>query len=112
MRYAGQGHEIMVALPDRVLVPADVATFRQDFEREYSRLFARHIPDAEIEIMSWMVIASTPSEAPVRLAGRRAEIGAAAGAPALDIRCALGRRRPLRYSIASAHARYPSKARR
>ena len=68
MRYAGQGHEIMVALPDRVLVPADVATFRQDFEREYSRLFARHIPDAEIEIMSWMVIASTPTEAPVRLA--------------------------------------------
>jgi N-methylhydantoinase A len=67
MRYAGQGHEIMVGLPDRELGPADVATFRQEFEREYSRLFARHIPDAEIEIMSWMVLATTESERPARL---------------------------------------------
>jgi N-methylhydantoinase A len=67
MRYAGQGHEIMVGVPDRLLVAADVASFRQEFEREYGGLFARHIPDAEIEIMSWMVIASTPSQAPVRL---------------------------------------------
>ena len=69
MRYAGQGHEIMVALPDRRLLATDVVTFRQAFEREYGRLFARHIPDAEIEIMSWMVLASTESEPPARLAG-------------------------------------------
>jgi N-methylhydantoinase A len=68
MRYAGPGHEIMVALPDRRLLPADVVTFRQEFEREYGRLFARHIPDAEIEIMSWMVLASTARERPARLA--------------------------------------------
>jgi N-methylhydantoinase A len=67
MRYAGQGHEIMVGLPDRQLGPADVVTFRQEFEREYGRLFARHIPDAEIEIMSWMVLATTESERPARL---------------------------------------------
>jgi N-methylhydantoinase A len=68
MRYAGQGHEITVALPDRRLTPTDAATFRQDFEREYTRLFARHIPNAEIEIMSWVVLATTGTEPPTRLA--------------------------------------------
>ena len=67
MRYAGQGHEISVALPDRKLVPADAATFRADYEREYTRLFARHIPNAEIEIMSWVVLATTATEPPPRL---------------------------------------------
>jgi N-methylhydantoinase A len=67
MRYAGQGHEISVALPDRKLVPADAATFRADYEREYARLFARHIPNAEIEIMSWVVLATTDTEPPPRL---------------------------------------------
>ena len=67
MRYAGQGHEILVGLPDRRLEATDIVTFRQEFEREYRRLFARHIPDAEIEIMSWMVLASTESERPARL---------------------------------------------
>ena len=68
MRYAGQGHEIMVALPERRLRAGDAAALRQEFEREYGRLFARHIPDAEIEIMGWMVLASTESEPPARLA--------------------------------------------
>ena len=67
MRYAGQGHEITVALPGRQLVEQDAETFRADFEREYTRLFARHIPGAEIEIMSWLVLASTSPEPPPRL---------------------------------------------
>ena len=67
MRYAGQGHEITVALPDRPLAPTDAATFRADFEREYARLFARHIPNALIEIMSWVVLATTTAEPPARL---------------------------------------------
>jgi N-methylhydantoinase A len=64
MRYAGQGHEITVGLPDRHLTQLDVATFRSDFEAEYTRLFARHIPHAEIEIMSWVVLASAETEPP------------------------------------------------
>jgi len=68
MRYAGQGHEITVALPGRTLTAHDAATFRADFEREYTRLFARHIPNAEIEIMSWVVLATTGSEPTRRLA--------------------------------------------
>jgi N-methylhydantoinase A len=92
MRYAGQGHEIMVSLPDRLLQPGDVATFRRDFEREYGRLFARHIPDAEIEIMSFMVTASTPSTPPPRLreVGRRAPPRPAGTRSIFDAR--LGRR--------------------
>jgi N-methylhydantoinase A len=55
-------------LPDRPLVAADAATFRQEFEREYARLFARFIPNALIEIMSWVVLATTETEPPARLA--------------------------------------------
>ena len=68
MRYAGQGHEINVALPDRALTSADADNLRQTFETEYRRLFARHIPAAAIEIMSWVVVASTSEAAPARLA--------------------------------------------
>jgi len=67
MRYAGQGHEIVVTLPGRSLVSGDAALFRQDFEREYQRLFARFIPNALIEIMSWVVLATTAAEPPARL---------------------------------------------
>src|SRR5215467_9128831 len=49
MRYAGQGHEITVALPDRSPVPSDAAVLRQEFEREYQRLFSRFIPNTLIE---------------------------------------------------------------
>ena len=73
MRYAGQGHEITVALPGRKLTAGDAATFRADFEREYTRLFARHIPNAEIEIMSWVVLATTATEPPARLAATAAK---------------------------------------
>jgi len=92
MRYAGQGHEIMVGLPDRQLAPVDVATFRQEFEREYGRLFARHIPDAEIEIMSWMVLATTESELPARLSpvARRSTPSPVGTRAIFDVR--LGRR--------------------
>ncbi|MEZ5853507.1 MAG: hydantoinase/oxoprolinase family protein [Hyphomicrobiaceae bacterium] len=59
MRYAGQGHEIHVALPNRAIVRDDAVAFRDIFEAEYRRLFERHIPNAAIEIMSWSVAVST-----------------------------------------------------
>ena len=64
MRYLGQGHEISVALPDRTLAAADATMLRDAFEAEYRRLFARHIPNAIIEIMSWSVLVTTPAIAP------------------------------------------------
>jgi len=68
MRYAGQGHEIAVTLADHALAPADADTLRKSFETEYTRLFARHIPGAQIEIMSWQVLVTTVGTAPAPLA--------------------------------------------
>jgi N-methylhydantoinase A len=67
MRYAGQGHEIHVALPVHDLTAADVRALRQAFEDEYKRLFERYIPDAAIEIMSWSVSVTTGQRLPDRL---------------------------------------------
>ena len=67
MRYAGQGHEITITLPNRRLETTDTVTFRKEFEQEYTRLFARHIPNALIEIMSWVVLATTETSTPARL---------------------------------------------
>lgn len=64
MRYSGQGHEIAVPLPARALTAPDAAALRQTFEAEYRALFHRHIPDAQIEIMSWVVVVTTPVDAP------------------------------------------------
>jgi N-methylhydantoinase A len=72
MRYAGQGHEIAIALPLRVLTTKDADDLRGPFEAEYARQFARHIPGQAIEIMSWVVIATTAADRPPRLADARA----------------------------------------
>jgi len=68
MRYTGQGHEIAVPLPPRDVVAADSGTIRETFEAGYRQLFERHIPGAEIEILSWSVLVSTPVELPAPLA--------------------------------------------
>ena len=63
MRYSGQGHEIPVLLPNRGLGKEDVPALAEYFEQEYRRLFARHIPDARVEILSWSVLVSTEETA-------------------------------------------------
>ncbi len=65
MRYVGQGHEILVPIPGRALAGGDTAELRARFEAAYAQLFARIIPGAEIEILSWSVTASTEAERPV-----------------------------------------------
>jgi N-methylhydantoinase A len=62
MRYRGQGHEIAVELPVRDLTAADRSTIRELFEAVYRRLYSRPIPGVEIEILSWVVALSAPSE--------------------------------------------------
>ncbi|HWK45468.1 MAG TPA: hydantoinase/oxoprolinase family protein [Stellaceae bacterium] len=91
MRYVGQGHEIAIGLPDRALTPADAAVLRQGFEAAYAREFARIIPGAEIEVLSWSLVAGTatpempvppvaPTPHPAIAAGRRAVTDTASGA--------------------------------
>ena len=64
MRYVGQGHEIAVALPVRDLTADDVPALRKAFESDYAAQFARPIPGAAIEILSWSVLATTAARAP------------------------------------------------
>src|SRR6202051_4469207 len=62
MRYRGQGHEISVGLPVRDFTAADRATMRKLVEAAYSRLYSRHIPGVEIEILSWVVAVAAPAK--------------------------------------------------
>ena len=64
MRYVGQGHEIEVELPARALAADDVELFKERFDRVYEALYARIIPDADVEILSWAIRVSTGVETP------------------------------------------------
>ncbi len=68
MRYVGQGHEIAVTLPDGRLAAGDAAALRAAFEADYAALFARPIPGAAIEALSWSVLVSTRPERPATVA--------------------------------------------
>jgi N-methylhydantoinase A len=74
MRYVGQGHEIVVKLPQRRLRASDRDSLRRAFETEYERLYGRSIPHLEIEILSWSLVARTRTSRPpraTRVASRR-----------------------------------------
>jgi len=63
MRYVGQGHEIAVPLPARLLTEADVPTLRAAYDTEYARFYDRPVPGSDVEIMSYAVtIATMPHE--------------------------------------------------
>ncbi|POR47772.1 hydantoinase/oxoprolinase family protein [Bosea psychrotolerans] len=64
MRYVGQGHEITVTLPSGVLGEQDIPALRSSFEADYAALFARPIPGAAIEILSWSVLVTTQPPKP------------------------------------------------
>lgn len=53
MRYVGQGYEIEVKVDD--LHTCDSATLREEFHREYKRVFGLVFPDYVIEIVNWTV---------------------------------------------------------
>jgi N-methylhydantoinase A len=61
-RYRGQGHEIAIGLPIRDFTSNDRSTILELFEAAYGRLHSRPIPGVEIEILSWVVAVSAPSE--------------------------------------------------
>ena len=72
MRYFGQGHEIVVELPDRPLTGDDRQTLQDAFDGEYRRLYQRNLPNAEVEILTWAVTVTT----------REAAVGASGDAEA------------------------------
>ena len=75
MRYVGQGHEIFVPFPVRALGAEDREVVQRAFDEEYSRLYRRVIPEAEVEVLTWALTIST-------IAGRPEPVGEAEPRPA------------------------------
>jgi N-methylhydantoinase A len=69
MRYQGQGHEIVVALPNRDLRGGDETLLKDRYEAAYEALFSRIIPGAGIEILTWAMTVSTETDTPDALGG-------------------------------------------
>ena len=61
MRYCGQGHEVVVTLPNRPLVASDAAHFQERFDETYQRIYRRIIPNAEVEILTFGLTLATES---------------------------------------------------
>jgi N-methylhydantoinase A len=78
MRYHGQGHEIVVALPVRPLINDDAVTLHEAFETEYRRLYGRSVPGQQPEILSWTLSVTAPKPAGV---GSSAAAGGSAPKP-------------------------------
>jgi N-methylhydantoinase A len=68
LRYRGQGHELVVDLPDRPLDEGDRTLLRAAFEDRYRRVYGLVLPDMEVEAVSWSVTVSTRPEAVARIA--------------------------------------------
>jgi N-methylhydantoinase A len=77
MRYAGQGHEIGVALPSGI-ASVEPGTLHRLFEARYQALFGRVVPGMAIEITAWTVRAEAP--APAVIAPEASAVVAAAPA--------------------------------
>jgi N-methylhydantoinase A len=64
MRYVGQGHEIPVLLPPRVLGHYDIAALRASFDAAYAHFYDRPVPGSDVEILSFAVVVATVAETP------------------------------------------------
>jgi len=67
MRYAGQGHEIEVAIPAGGIGKTSLQTLIEVFEEVYARLFSRVVPDMVVEVMNWSVTVSSELPAPDKI---------------------------------------------
>jgi N-methylhydantoinase A len=58
--YRRQGYEIRVPVPAGVLGPHRQSAIRQAFERAYGAIYGHVLPDLEIDVVSWRVVAEGP----------------------------------------------------
>ena len=64
MRYMGQGHEIGVEVPPRVVAGAgSVAALREAFDKAYREVYGRVIPGLDMEVLSWTLVVTAVSDA-------------------------------------------------
>ncbi|OZI37834.1 methylhydantoinase [Bordetella genomosp. 10] len=86
MRYAGQGHEIAVDLPEGPFDAAAAAALGERFAARYAQIYGRSLPHIAAEAVSWSVSAQAgePRQAPPdAVADGAATPAAAAGRRAL-----------------------------
>jgi N-methylhydantoinase A len=58
--YRRQGYEIRVPLPAGALGPHRQSAIREAFERAYGAIYGHVLPDLEIDVVSWRVVAEGP----------------------------------------------------
>lgn len=63
MRYVGQGHELSIPLPARLLEPADGETIASTFEETYQAIYGVCLDHVGIEITAWSLMLSAPVSA-------------------------------------------------
>lgn len=68
IRYAGQGHEIKVRLPDHPLTRADRDTIAAAFAKAYQAQYGQGIPGVPLEVLTWSLTASAPANESIRAA--------------------------------------------
>jgi len=76
LRYAGQGHELRIAVADGALDRAAFAALSEAFETEYARVYGLRIPGSEVELVTWSLTLATAA-APALQARLAAPCGAA-----------------------------------
>ena len=59
LRYAGQGHELRIALAAGALDRAAFAALSEAFEAEYERVYGLRIPGSEVELVTWSLTLAT-----------------------------------------------------
>ena len=86
MRYAGQGWEIPVVLPDRAFADADREMIAEAFRSRYAAFFGRAVEGPEIEFVTFSVKAQDIRPAPgaVRLDTAGARVPASDSRPVFD----------------------------
>ena len=63
-RYIGQGFDLTLALPEGDLEAGDAQRLRAQFERLYQTVYGVTMPDQDVELVTWSVTASSPTDAP------------------------------------------------
>jgi N-methylhydantoinase A len=77
MRYAGQGHEIPVELPEGAFDATASAALHQRFEARYAALYGRSLPHIAAEAVSWSVAVEAGGRAAPEADGLVADEGRA-----------------------------------
>ena len=61
IRYTGQGHEIRIDLPNKLLTDIDQAIIKNSFEDSYRAKFGQTIPGMHLEILTWSLVLTSVS---------------------------------------------------